>query len=245
MAIPRHGETHFVDDYRLPDHWCFHIYSYRAVLELDGEPHPIHPGCASIISPCTRMVYRYEGASEHVYFHFQADDVEPKVEFEQVFDLGDHYAEMDRRARQAIERKTIDSALATATLWSLLCEIAVLQRPGQGNQNLVGHPKIAVAVRHIEQNLSRHLTVAQLCREVGVSDGYLSRLFSEHLGQSVLSYIRSRRAEQAEHLLRATTLPIKTIARYVGVPDLQQFNRLIHQLKGASPREIRFGGQKP
>ena len=56
---------------------------------------------------------------------------------------------------------------------------------------------------------------------------------------SVLGYVRSRRSQHAEDLLMSTTLPIKAIARAVGVPDLQQFNRLMRDSKGLCPRAIR------
>jgi methylphosphotriester-DNA--protein-cysteine methyltransferase len=60
----------------------------------------------------------------------------------------------------------------------------------------------------------------------------------------VSEYIRRRRADRAEHLLRSTTLPIKVIARSVGVPNLQRFNRLMNETKGAGPRIIRIAGAK-
>lgn len=239
MGIPRHGEARVFDDYLLPDHWCFHIYSYPAVLELNGAALEIRPGSCSIVPAGTRMVYHYKGVSEHVYFHFRPAPMGPSVELPLVFDLGEHYALMDSRARKAIGRSMLDSAYPTSTLWSLLCEIADLQSPTTLDKDLNFHPTVAMAIRHIEQRLAKPLTVAQLCKEVGVSYGYLGRLFQEYLGVSVLDYVRSRRAEQAEHLIRSTTLPIKAIARYVGVSDLRQFNRLMHRMKGLSPRDLR------
>ena len=79
-----------VDDYLLlRDHWCFHTYSYQAILKLDGVAFPIAPGFASIIAPRTRMTYRDRGPSEHVYFHFRSPDSEPNAEFACIFDFGE------------------------------------------------------------------------------------------------------------------------------------------------------------
>ena len=228
-----------MDTYLLSDHWCFHIYSYHAILEINGQPCSIFPGCASIIPPGTQMRYRYRGPSEHVYFHFRPAHGSPNADVAMIVDLGDHYSEMDRRARQSVIGSGIRSEFPTATLWSLLWEVVDLDRTHGRNRDLYGHPTVTAAINHIEQRLSKSLRVGQLCDEVGVSYGYLSRLFSRYLGVSVLEYVRSRRADRAEHLIRSTTLPIKTIAAYVGVPDLRQFNRLMHQTKGASPRAIR------
>ncbi len=237
MGVPRHGEASFVDDFLLPEHWCFHIYSYHAILELDGVPYSISPGYASVIPPNTRMVYRYKGPSEHVYFHFRDPGGELLTEFATIFDLGEHYNSMDDRARKAVGRTLLDAAYPVATLWSLLCEASDHQ--AHLGESPHGNAIVAAAIRHIEQRLAEPLSVAQLCVEVGVSYGYVTRLFKHHLGLSVMEYVRTRRANQAEHLIRSTTLPIKTIARNVGVPDLGQFNRLMRQMKGLSPRSIR------
>jgi hypothetical protein len=99
LGVPRHGEASLVDDYLLPDHWCFHIYSYHAILVLDGDPIPIFPGCCSIIPPGMRRVYRYTGPSEHVYFHFRTSGDGVTADISTTLDLGDQYAAMDRRAR--------------------------------------------------------------------------------------------------------------------------------------------------
>ena len=240
MGIPRHGEATPTDTYLLPEHWCFHIYSYNATLRLDGVPNLIRPGYASIVPPGVQMGYRYDGTSEHVYFHFQPENSISSVEIPMILDLGIHYDVMDARARLAVGRSANNPSFATAALWTLLWDVAELNQESFDADRANGHPLVNMAIRHIEQQLSSQFSVSQLCSEVGVSYGYLTRLFKMWLGMPVSEYIRQRRANQAEHLLRSTTLPIKVIARTVGVPDLQQFNRLIHREKGAGPREIRF-----
>lgn len=240
MGIPRHGEAQSFDDYLLPDHWCFHVYSYHATLELDGEPYAIHPGCASIVPSGVRMLYRYQGVSEHVYFHFRPNPSGQSIEIPMVFDLGDRYNAIDSLARKAVGQSMLHPSCANATLWSFLWEFYVHEE-AHVQAHSISHPLVQAAVQHIEQRLGGQLSVAQLCKEVGVSYGYLSRIFNAHLGKPVSEYIRSRRADNAEHLLCSTTLPIKVIARTIGIPDLQQFNRLMHEYKGASPRAIRRG----
>lgn len=245
MGIPRHGEAKHYDDYLLPEHWCFHIYSYNATLELDGISHAIHPQYASLVPAGVRMVYRYSGPSEHVYFHFKPGSMGKAIEIPMVIPLGMHYESMDARARHAAGLAGQYPAYATATLWSLLWELADPGFHGVDRQLTDTHPLVNAAVRHIEQRLSGPISVEQLCVEVGVSYGYLTRLFKVWLGVPVSEYVSRRRAEQAEHLLTSTTLPIKVIARTIGVPDLQQFNRLMHRVKGASPRNIRLGPARP
>jgi len=241
MAIPRHGEATNVDRYQLPDHWCFHIYSYQAILSLNGHPQVINPGDASLIPPGVEMTYRYSGPSEHVYFHFQqfAEGVEQKLPM--VLSLGTQYQSFDSRARVAVMRARADPGYSSAVLWNLLWEYADLAS-GRGvmRPNSL-HPVVSMATNFIEQNLGLSMTVKRLCQEVGVSYGYLTRLFTRDLGMPVSEYIKHRRAEQAAHLLTSTSMPIKAIARSVGVPSLSQFNRLMHSVYGRGPRTIRSG----
>jgi AraC-like DNA-binding protein len=239
MAIHRHGEAANVDRYLLPDHWCFHIYSYQAVLSLDGIAHKISPGDASLVPPGVEMTYRYSGPSEHVYYHFLRSSAEGKQALPMVLSLGSQYQSLDGRARGAVVRARSDPGFATAALWSLLWDYSDLATGRGGIGNSSRHPLVSLATMHIEQGLNLPLTVKTLCREVGVSYGYLTRLFTRELGVSVSEYIRMRRAEQAAHLLTSTSMPIKAIARSIGVPSLTHFNRLMHAAYGQGPRDIR------
>ncbi|MES1227269.1 MAG: AraC family transcriptional regulator [Armatimonadota bacterium] len=242
MGIPRHGEAQAVDDYLLPDHWCFHVYSYEATLELDGFPHRVRPGTASLIPPGTRMVYRYQGPSEHVYFHFQVRSEGEAVQTTLVKDLGSRFVELDSRARSAVARQIPSDGFSTAALWSMLWEYVALGAEAGSSTDGSRHPLVAMTMNHIEQRLALPLTVAGLSLEVGVTPGYLTRLFASDLGMPLSDYIRARRADQAAYLLASTTLPIKVISRMVGLTRVTQFNRLMHELKGAGPRELRKSG---
>lgn len=238
-GIPRHGEASNTDSYLLPEHWCFHIYGYHAKLELDGDVGTIQPGDASLVPPGVRMVYRYFGPSEHVYFHFKTDLGGRALALPMTLSLGSHYDSMDRRARDAVKRARTDPSYSVAVLWTLLWEYADLST-GKSEASLSTHnPLISMAVQHIEQCLALPFSVATLSQEIGVSNGYLTRLFHRELGLSVSNYIRRRRAEQALHLLTSTNMPIKAIARSIGVPQLTQFNRLLKNAYGEGPRAIR------
>lgn len=58
---------------------------------------------------------------------------------------------------------------------------------------------------------------------------------------------RQRKTEQALHLLRESELDIKSIAIECGLPDMQQFNKLVRGATGVSPRACRqsiFNGNR-
>ena len=88
----------------------------------------------------------------------------------------------------------------------------------------------------IESRLHEPLYGEELAREVDLSQHHLIRIFRKAVGTTPQHYIRQRRMHRAGHLLTHTTLPIKTIAHDVGIPDLHLFNKIVRQFFGKSPR---------
>jgi transcriptional regulator GlxA family with amidase domain len=79
-----------------------------------------------------------------------------------------------------------------------------------------------------------------LARELDVSHNHLTRSFRAATGLAPVEFIRERRVNRAEELLRHTTLPIKAIAAQVGLGDFHSFNKVMRRAKGASPRRLRI-----
>ncbi|MFP4408288.1 MAG: helix-turn-helix domain-containing protein [Spirochaetaceae bacterium] len=91
------------------------------------------------------------------------------------------------------------------------------------------------AVRHIDTHFSEPLQLTSVAERCGVSPGYLSRLFSEHLHVSFNDYLNSVRLDQAEKMLIEGTHPVKEIAYEVGYQDPNYFSRIFKRFKGVSP----------
>jgi transcriptional regulator GlxA family with amidase domain len=98
------------------------------------------------------------------------------------------------------------------------------------------------AVEWIERRLSEPLKLSAVADDLEISSTHLVRLFRKHMGMTPLAYVQERRAEQAQHLLVHTTLPMKSIARQIGLVNLQQFNKFVRKKRGLSPRAIRSAG---
>ncbi len=225
------------DKYRLPDLWCLHVYQYEATLELNGCLHRIYPGTASVVPPDTTMVYRYRGPSEHCYCHFRLGDLSEggEVLIAAVQHVGSKPPEIYRRLSNAATQARHPGPRSQALVWDLLWLLSESDNVYEAD----GHPALLNARRLIEQNLAQPLVISEIARASGVSYGYLSRLFRAEFRTDVIGYIRQRRGQRAEHLLRSSTLSIKSVAASVGTPDLAQFNRLIHRTHGCSPSELR------
>jgi transcriptional regulator GlxA family with amidase domain len=110
---------------------------------------------------------------------------------------------------------------------------------GDGPDRADVHPAFQAASRAIEVSLGSTVAIPTLASAAGVSHNHLIRLFRKHAGTTIADYVRRRRADRAMHLLTQTTLAPKAIASMVGLPDLQQFNKLVRRAFGRSPRQLR------
>ena len=99
--------------------------------------------------------------------------------------------------------------------------------------------EIAHAVRLIAEGFLDSATTDQLAQRIGYSSRHLVRLFEEHIGASPDFVARSRRAHLARRLLDESDLSISKIAFAAGFLSIRQMNRVMRNLFGFSPSELR------
>jgi AraC-like DNA-binding protein len=133
-----------------------------------------------------------------------------------------------------------EGALLGRTFLDLLSvALAAPARPGEAR--VTGRSAAAITARHaIEHRLgSPALTVANLCRELGISRTTLHRLFETEGG--VQAYIRGRRLEAARLALAdpARAEPIYVLAERLGFSDAAHLSRLFRIRYGLTPSDHR------
>ena len=104
----------------------------------------------------------------------------------------------------------------------------------------------ALARAAIESNLGEpSLTIAGLCRQLGISRTSLHRLFDDEGG--VQAYIRGRRLEAVRRSLLDPQCrePVYAIAERLGFSDAAHLSRLFRARYGQSPSEFRASGGDP
>lgn len=224
-----------IDRFCLPDLWSLHLYGYDAELRVGEHELPIHPGYIGITPVGMPVEYRYVGLSVHIYAHFRVFDG-PTQTIRAMQDGGMAYDGLYARMKEIVHGPE-DPARMAAKVWDVLWDITRLPEAASGEPQL--HPAVRKAVAAIDRDMAAPISVADLAQEAEVSYGYLSRLFQEAYGDTVVGFIRRRRVRRAIHLLERSTLPIKLVATSVGIPDLQHFNKAVRAETGKSPRAIR------
>ncbi|MBV8035126.1 helix-turn-helix transcriptional regulator [Roseateles sp.] len=87
----------------------------------------------------------------------------------------------------------------------------------------------------IDREYAQALDVDALARGVHMSGGHLSRQFRLAYGESVYSYLMTRRIERAMALLRRGDLSVTEVCFTVGCSSLGSFSTRFSELVGQSP----------
>ncbi len=94
-------------------------------------------------------------------------------------------------------------------------------------------------MEEVAMDLTLPLTLQYFAGELNVNSSYLSNLFRQQTGVTITDYVTDKRMSHAATLLGYTQRPIKTIAKQVGIPDVQYFSRLFKRRMGMTPTQYR------
>ena len=93
---------------------------------------------------------------------------------------------------------------------------------------------------YIQQHYSDStLSLQEIADSFNISNTYLSTLFTEYAGESVVSFLNNYRVEAAKDLLINTKIIIKDIGFRTGFNTVQNFNRVFKKTTGVTPGDFR------
>ena len=94
-------------------------------------------------------------------------------------------------------------------------------------------------LEYIDKHYSERLTGSKLAEMCFYNPTHFARIFRESLGVTVKDYIRSKRIDEAERLMRTTELPIDEVIGMVGYTNRTNFYRAFEERVGCTPAEAR------
>lgn len=111
----------------------------------------------------------------------------------------------------------------------------------------VGRERIEKAQAILRNNLQNPPDLEELAKQVGCSHYYLSRTFSQQVGQTLQQYLRQIRLERAAELLRTGKCNVTEAAFAVGYNSLSHFSTAFHEMFGCCPGlyPLKMPAQKP
>lgn len=99
---------------------------------------------------------------------------------------------------------------------------------------------IAKIKSYIDNNLSSHITLAQIGSYINYNESYISRIFKQETGLNLFEYINSVRIEKSKELLITTDKTIQHISTEVGFDTPQYFSGVFKKVTGLTPGNYRL-----
>ncbi|MDE5718010.1 MAG: helix-turn-helix transcriptional regulator, partial [Lachnospiraceae bacterium] len=83
------------------------------------------------------------------------------------------------------------------------------------------------------------ITIEEIAQQIGVSSGYLSRLFKKETGESVSAYIRAQKIQMAKNMLRYSDYTLVDIANRLAFSSQSHFIQQFREQTGMTPKKYR------
>lgn len=92
---------------------------------------------------------------------------------------------------------------------------------------------------YLDENYKEHITLELLSQKFYINKYYLTKIFKETYGVTIISYLETRRITQAKNLLRFTDMTVDEISAAIGMNDANYLARRFRKIEGMSPGEYR------
>ena len=91
----------------------------------------------------------------------------------------------------------------------------------------------------LDEHYKEKLSLESVAGHFFIDKHYLARLFKEHYGVTLVTYLQQVRITHAKRMLRFTDKSIEEIGLECGIGELNYFSRVFKKLEGVSPSEFR------
>lgn len=95
------------------------------------------------------------------------------------------------------------------------------------------------AKKYIDENISRNITVSDICKNINISKNVLYKVFKENSDCTIGEYINKQRIEKAKYLLKNSSLNTPQIAENVGIDNYTYFCKLFKKQTGLTPKKYK------
>lgn len=117
--------------------------------------------------------------------------------------------------------------------------MAVSWHPEHSGRNGLKKQSLLQVRQYLDEHFRERITLDRLADVFYINKYYLTRVFKDQFGMTVLSYLDHIRITRAKQLLRFSELTVEQIGREVGVEEPGYFNRVFKKIEGVTPGEYR------
>lgn len=141
------------------------------------------------------------------------------------------------------KRKIFEAIYKTDTLFSLqsyllnlLLKVSsyFMSKYSQKNTKIVDLTK-----KYILKNYMKNISIVDLAKEIYLTPNYLSLIFKQETGETIIEYLTKIRMEQAKKLLESTDLKVVDISQLVGYENPHYFSTAFKRYTKVTPQKYR------
>lgn len=105
-------------------------------------------------------------------------------------------------------------------------------------------PRVQQAINYLYQHYNKPISIWNVASALEITDSYLSRVFKNETGHTLLNYLTLLRINKSKKLLACTNFKIYEIAERVGFGTSQYFSQVFFKITGMTPADFRKIEQK-
>ncbi len=229
-----------------------HVHSYyelhyitdgRTHITIEGVMRPIKTGMFFWTKPrekhYMRITPEIKPVSQYtVDVTFSPQDTElrqalkAKWEHERFQYIGLGYRTMFEQIRiNSLAAEQFLKRAAQHRLYSFLFQFAIQEN----TRSALETDYIEAALQIMQSRFPHPLNIDLVCRKLGVSQSYFSRIFKQTFGEPPLRYYLKLRLDNAKYLLENSNVKVKEIAARLGFEDELYFSKLFKKWYGIAP----------
>ncbi len=88
----------------------------------------------------------------------------------------------------------------------------------------------------LRENIYGKITMPEICEKLSYSKAYISKVFSENMGQTIIAYYTSLKIKEAKKLIRERMYSLTEISNMLHFSDPHYFSRVFKKETNMSPR---------
>lgn len=177
-----------------------------------------------------------ENPLQNLKYHFvitaamiTRNSIDGGMEAEKAYGLSDFYIQKVDKSQSKEE---------ISDLHQLMC-FDFTRRMQQLRKSKVYSKHIVLSIDYIYNHIHNRITLKELSERLDLSESYLSKLFVTEVGMSISDYIRVKKIERAENMLKFSDYDIADIANYFSFSSQSHFTQAFEKQVGLSPKKYR------
>ncbi len=245
-----------IDSRTIPDHELVLIEKGNGFVEFEGNKHRADPGTLFYFFPGLPHSLRTDDADPFSFLAVHFSYAFPEMRNEN-WAFGPMAPKLPLKPVQKIHNPRVLSEnmarlidyqngflpgrdLMVRALFQI-CIYHIL-RNSTNHLNYSAKAKIDMIADRINENIEQPFTAGGLASYAKVTPDYLSRLFKQYTGHTLMDYIHFCKIERAKAYLLEGNLKIREIAQRLGFSDEFHFSKVFKKVEGTCPSRFKQQG---